>query len=180
MDDRALFVAMPERHLRSAAASGVADVVLPLGRSGDLARTPSGCAVYLVTLDDDGIAGPAATWRATLVGWTERDADADLDDVRGLPPSWRNERASRATAAAGPDVEPTASTVREPSTDTADDEADDDDDEGDAPRQLLMTVDGLTPLDRRDWIFCNEVVPKQRRGARSFVPMTPTLVDLPD
>ena len=45
---------------------------------------------------------------------------------------------------------------------------------------MFIATETLTPLDRREWVFANEVVPKQQRGARSFVPMTPTLVRLPD
>ena len=166
-DGIALFVAMPERHLLSASEVPGGEVVLPLGRLGDVPRAAAGCPVYCVALDDDGHAQPAATWRATFVGW--RTPGPDDDDPAGLPPTWLEDRAADAADPAGrSDVAGTA------------DLEDEDDDDPDGPRQVFVTVAGLAPLERREWVFGNEVVPKQRRGARSFVPMTPTLARLPD
>jgi len=173
-DGTALFVAMPERHLRSAAALDREIVHLPLGRLGDLPAAPTGSSVYVVTLDDEGVAARAATWRAVLLGWASPEPDdAPVD---GLPPSWVDERA----AGDVPDAtegEPDGSDGAE--EEPLDDDEDDEDDE-DLGRQVFLRVQGLTELERRDWIFANEVVPKQRRGSRTFVPMSPTLVRVPD
>jgi hypothetical protein len=172
-EDTALFLAMPERHLSSAAALGRTQVVLPLGRLGDVAKAPIGCPVYCVTLDDDGVAAPAATWRATLAGWAEPQPGDDDGEPEGLPPTWLADRAT--------DAERTAR--RADMEDAADDDPDEDgghDDDPERPRQVFVSVEGLRALEPREWVFGNEVVSKQRRGARSFVPMTPTLVRLPD
>jgi hypothetical protein len=174
--DLALFVAMPERHLLSAASLDGASVVLPLGRLGDVPRSANGCRVYCVALDDEGVAGPAATWRGTFAGWSAPDDDDLPADPTGLPPTWLEDRAAGAAPADGAD---TPGQVEDAVAQGEDDD-DDDDDDDDRPRQVFVTVHGLVALERRDWIFANEVVPKQRRGARSFVPMTPTLVRLPD
>ena len=172
-DGIALFVAMPERHLLSASELDRPEVVLPLGRLGDVPRAPTGCRVYCVALDADGHAQPAATWRATFVGW-RAPAPGD-DDPSGLPPTWLQDRA----ADDDPGRAPRSGVTDPPEPDDEEDD-DGDDEDPDRPRQVLVTVGGLTPLERRDWVFGNEVVPKQRRGARSFVPMTPALVRLPD
>jgi hypothetical protein len=136
-----------------------------------------------VALDADGVARPAATWRATFAGWSVPDSGDAPDDPAGLPPTWLEERAASAApadaAVAGApaldaDAGPAGNDGRN------EDDEDDDEDDPDRPRQVFVTVHGLVALERRDWIFANEVVPKQRRGARSFVPMTPTLVRLPD
>ncbi len=180
--DLALFVAMPERHLLSAASLDGSPVVLPLGRLGDVPRAAIGCRVYCVALDDEGVAGPAATWGGTFAGWSAPDDDDLPADPTGLPPTWLEDRAAAAAtadaeAAAPPDAADTPGRVEDAVAQGEDDE--DDDDDPDRPRQVFVTVHGLVALERRDWIFANEVVPKQRRGARSFVPMTPTLVRLP-
>jgi hypothetical protein len=41
-------------------------------------------------------------------------------------------------------------------------------------------VSGLGPLPREEWVFANELVPKQRRGGRTFEPHAPVLVARPD
>jgi hypothetical protein len=172
-DGVALFVAMPERHLRSAAALDRDVVHLPLGRVGDLPSAPTGSSVYVVTLDDDGVAARAATWRAVLLGWASPEPDDPPID--GLPPSWVEERAAHDA--------PDATTEETGASDGAEEEPldeDEDDDDDDPGRQVFLEVRGLTELERRDWIFANEVVPKQRRGSRTFVPMSPTLVRVPD
>ena len=170
-DGIALFIAMPERHLRSARELGGDEVVLPLGRLGDVARAPVGCRMYCVAIDADGHADPAATWRANFVRW--RAPSPGDDDPIGLPPTWLEDRAAA-------DDEAARRSVVEPRNEQDDDDDVDMDDDPDRPRQVFVTVEGLTPLERPDWVFGNEVVPKQQRGARSFVPMTPTLVRLPD
>jgi hypothetical protein len=170
-DGIALFVAMPERHLLSVSELGRTEVVLPLGRLGDVPRAPGGCRVYCVALDADGHAQPAATWRATFVGW--RTPSPGDDEPVGLPPTWLEDRAAV-------DDDPGARSDVTETLEPEDDDDDDDDDDPDRPRQVFVTVGELTSLERREWVFGNEVVPKQRRGARSFVPMTPALVRLPD
>ena len=171
-DELALFVAMPERHLVSAAALDAPTILLPVGRLGDLPRTPPGSHLYVVVLDDEGVAAPAATWRGTFAGWTE---PGEEQQGAAIPPTWLAER--EAAAAEGEDDGDADG--------SADDGEDDEDDEGDEdneerPRQVFIAAEGLSSLDRRDWVFANEVVPKQQRRARSFVPMTPTLARLPD
>jgi len=177
-DGIALFVAMPERHVRSAAALDREVVHLPLGRLGDLPTAPTGASVYVVTLDDEGVAARAATWRAVLLGWASPEPDDAPND--GLPPSWVDERAAGEESDVADATEETDAddgAQEEPPDDDEDQDEDDDDDPG---RQVFVTVQGLTELERRDWIFANEVVPKQRRGSRTFVPMAPTLVRVPD
>ena len=41
-------------------------------------------------------------------------------------------------------------------------------------------VEGLEELPKREWLFTNELVSKQERGARYFMPRAPVLVRLPD
>ena len=168
-DEIALFVAMPERHLVSAAALEAPTILLPVGRLGDLPRTPPGSHLYVVVLDDEGVASPAATWRGTFAGWTE---PGEEEEGAAIPPTWLAEREAAAAEdeADDDDADATDETA-------GDDEVEEDEDR---PRQVFIACEGLSPLDRRDWVFANEVVPKQQRRARSFVPMTPTLVRLPD
>ena len=53
------------------------------------------------------------------------------------------------------------------------------DDGGTGPQSFLEVTD-LELLPREDWVFTNELVPKQARRGRAFLPRVPTLVDLPD
>jgi hypothetical protein len=170
-DEIALFVAMPERHLVSAAALDPQTILLPVGRLGDLPRTPPGSHLYVVVLDDQGVAAPAATWRGTFAGWTE---PGEEKEGAVIPPTWLAER--EAAAIGDEDAGGADGTANHEDEEGDEDEADDED----RPRQVFIATEALVPLDRRDWVFANEVVPKQPRGARSFVPMTPTLVRLPD
>jgi hypothetical protein len=192
--DAALFIAMPARHLRSATASGPeGPIALPLGRLGDLPRAPVGCPVYVVALDDDGIASAAATWRASLRRWWEPSTEPTEQEAARLPPTWLEERrAAEPTAVEDAGAErtgPSTGAGAAPAFLADDEDEDDEDDEDgideddldhDRPRQVFLEVEDLVQLPPRERVFTNEVVPKQRRGARSFVPMAPTLVRLPD
>jgi len=162
--DQALLVAMPLRHLESAADRCRRDgsVVLPAGGPGELDDVPPSVLVLVIPTDTDGKEASAATWAATFEARvSHRDGEPW---PAGLPPTWVDEH---------PEAQPREA----PPTD-----ADDDDDGPDPERvgpQSFFRVRDLERLPRSEWVFSNEVVPKQQRGGRTFVPRVPTLVRLP-
>jgi hypothetical protein len=61
------------------------------------------------------------------------------------------------------------------------DDEDEEDEDDDLPGpQSFLRVTALAPIPRDRWIFANELVPKQRRGGRSFVPPVPRLIAVID
>jgi hypothetical protein len=180
LDEQALLIAIPIRHLRSALASlksthGTA--VLPAGGPGDLDSTPRETPVLVMTADDgDGDADvPAATWAATFVRRVPYAPGSPWPD--GVPPSWTEEH-----AVPEPDIpEPE---VSEPGVGDAEDDDEDEweqQEEDDlAGPQSFLEVAELRQLPRDEWLFANELVGKQARGGRSFRPRVPTIVALPD
>ena len=181
-DDVALFVAMPGRHLRSASALRTHDhVAFPAGRLGDLRRADPGVPIYFVELDEDDVAAPAATWRGSLLTWTEADDEGRPVGGLPVPPTWLAER--EAADLGGADTHLPALDDREAIDDeeVEEDEEDDpwDPDDPERPMQVFLEVAELTELPPAAWVFTNEVVPKQQRGSRYFVPMAPRLVHLP-
>jgi hypothetical protein len=160
----ALVAGMPRRHLDSAAETCRIHgrVAIPAGSPGDLDSATPGIEVLVIVTGSDEV--PAATWRAAFV----RRVEAPPGEVPHLvPPTWVEERA---TAPEGPGSTP----HRDP--DVAD-EADDDED-GPGP-QSFFEVEGLEELPKHAWVFANELVGKQQRGGRVFVPRAPRLVRRP-
>ena len=139
-------------------------VLLPAGGPGDLERSAGIETLYIIAVTQGGVRA-AATWRADLAMSTP------LTEPRPellLPPSWRA-RHPRAYAQA-----------REQTPDTAPGDADLWDDDEPEPQQIFVPIVALVELPRSEWIFSNELVPKQDRRGRSFAPRVPTLVKLPD
>ncbi len=173
-DERfAILAAVPLRHLRSGleVCARYGRVALPAAGRADLAAALPGDAVYLYAYQVGGRPVPAATWRGELVRVVEAEygehPEPDL-----TPPTWREERVAGDIAT---DAEP------EPiGDDAADDDSADDDLVGAGPTEVFLEVVALRELDRREWMFTNELVPKQDRGARTFVPLAPVRVLLPD
>jgi len=158
-DDIALLAGIPRRHLASAAWTCAAHgrVVLPAGRPGDLERAVAGTVVLLMISGEDEV--PAATWRATFV---ERVNPEESDELRPLiPSSWVEERLAHASASEDDDPDPM------------------DDEEEAADLQSFFEVERLEELRKHEWVFANEVVRKQERGGRSFLPRGPRLIRLP-
>jgi len=147
-----------------------------LFRSADLGAALPGDAVYLYAYQVGDRPVPAATWRGQLVRVVEAE-DGEHPEPDLTPPTWRDERIAG-------DV--SAHTTPEPAEgdaapeDVTVDDGDDDDLAGAGPTELFLEVESLRELDRREWMFTNELVRKQDRGARTFVPLAPVRVLLPD
>jgi hypothetical protein len=164
--DRALLIAMPLRHLESAAQTGA--TTLPAGGPGDLDTVPAGLPVVVIATDAGDAEVPAATWRATFVARVPYEPGDPYPE--GIPPTWRAEHGDAPAASPAAADPPTGA-----------DDADDDDEDGDLPGpQSFLAVTDLAPLPRSAWLFANELVGKQARGGRTFRPREPTLVTLPD
>ncbi|MGH2631005.1 MAG: hypothetical protein ACRDHI_10685 [Actinomycetota bacterium] len=180
VDDRALLVAMPSRHLEPARAECEArgSVVLPAGGPGDLGEAPAGSRVLLIATDGGDAEVPAATWSARFEGPL---AYAPGDPFpTGLPETWLDEHADRGEAPVP--QEPDDDEDEDEDHDEDDDEDDDDgyDDEDAVGPQSFFRVSGLSPLPTAEWVFTNELVPKQQRRGRSFIPRTPLLIEVPE
>jgi hypothetical protein len=185
-DDRfAILAAVPLRHLRSGleVCAERGRVALPAAGRADLATALPGDTVYLYAYQVGDRPVPAATWRGELVRVVEaEDGEHPVPDL--TPPTWREERVADDTSS-DPVPEPVPKPDPVPSTDPApeptdDDGADEDDLAGAGPTELFLEVVALRELDRREWMFTNELVRKQDRGARTFVPLAPVRVLLPD
>ena len=181
-DDRfAILAAVPLRHLRSGleVCAELGRVALPATGRADLATALPGDTVYLYAYQVGDRPVPAATWRGELVRVVEaEDGEHPVPDL--TPPTWREERVAGDTSTdpePKPNPVPSTNHVPEP---TDDDSADDDDLAGAGPTELFLEVVALRELDRREWMFTNELVRKQDRGARTFVPLAPVRVLLPD
>jgi hypothetical protein len=171
--DRALLMAVPLRHLEAAAAAGpLARVLLPAGGPGDLDAAAPGMTVLVMATDAGEAERPAATWSAAVVRRTPYEPGQPWPD--GLPATWLAEHEPLP-----PPETPGPKGGSEERDEDWDDE-DDEEDEDDIGPQAFVEVAGLGPLDRRDWVFANELVRKQARGGRSFRPRVPMLVRLPD
>ena len=55
-----------------------------------------------------------------------------------------------------------------------------DEDEEPVGPQSFFRIAQLARSPREEWIFANELVPKQQRGGRSFLPRAPTAIRLVD
>ena len=164
---------MPLLHLEPARArcESLGTAVLPAGGPGDLDEVPTGSRVLLIATDAGDAEIPAATWTARFEG---RVAHASGEPFpAGIPETWVEEHGDRDE---GP--VPTSDSAQ---TTVDDDEFDDDEfDEDAVGPQSFFRVSGLSPLPRAEWVFANELVPKQQRRGRSFIPRTPRLIVVPD
>jgi hypothetical protein len=172
-DERALLMAVPLRHLECAAEPPDGQVTLPAGGLGDLATTSPGTLVIVMATDAADADVPAATWRATFVRHLTYDLGAPWP--AGLPPTWIEEHGDPPPAAP-------LHSERDAVPGDEDDPYDDDADDADGPDlvQSFLEVTGLERLPRDEWLFANELVGKQARRGRSFLPRVPTMVSLPD
>jgi hypothetical protein len=179
-DEFALLAAVPLRHLRSGlevcAARG--RVGLPATGRGDLDDASPGEAVYLYAYQVGERPLPAATWRARFVAAVDA-VDGDHPDPDLSPPTWREERTTPAPIAGTPGSGEAGTIDRNAGADDPDPDPDEDL-AGVGPPEVFLEVEELQELDKRDWLFTNELVPKQERGARAFVPITPVRVRLPE
>jgi hypothetical protein len=165
-DEFGILAAVPLRHLRSALeiCAERGRVALPATGRGDLDEARPGDAVYLYAYQVGDRPVPAATWRATFVRAVAA-SDGDHPEPELTPPSWREDRI--AVDETPPPVPP-------------DDPDDPDRLAGAGPPELFLEVAELRELPKRDWLFTNELVRKQDRGARTFVPVAPIRVPLPE
>jgi hypothetical protein len=154
-----LVVALPRRHLAPAETvcreRGL--VTVPAGGPGDLDRADPGTEVLVIVSGEDEV--PAATWHAVFERRVE-PVEGTLPE--GLPSTWVEEHGAAATAAPPADLE----------------EEDEDDDERIGP-QAFFEVRALEELPKRAWVFANELVRKQDRGGRAFLPRAPRLIRRP-
>ena len=177
MDEQALLIAIPLRHLEAALETQEERVVLPAGGPGDLDTTAPGAPVLVMPTDEADTEISAATWRATFVRRVSYEPGSPWPE--GLPASWTAEHAV-------PAPEPAPAPAGADDADDRDDEDEDDDtweddeDDQDFGPQSFLEVVELVRLPRQEWLFANELVGKQARGGRYFRPRVPTLVDLPD
>jgi len=165
-----LVVAMPLRHLEAAQVEceQTGTATLPVGGPGDLDDARPGATVLVIATEAGDTEVPAATWRGLFEGRVPHEPGDPWPD--GLPSTWREEHA--APDHRTPNAEPLVASAED---DEDDDDDDDDDDERVGP-QAFFRVRELAPAPRGDWIHANELVPKQHRGGRTFVPRTPTLI----
>lgn len=172
-NERALLVAMPLRHLASAhAAQGTqGSVVMPAGGPGALDETPLDTPVLFFAIDAGEAEVPAATWVATYAGRVGHEPEVGWPD--GLPPTWLDEHPPTVDVIVTAEADQTG----------RDDELEDDDEEEDVEvlgPQSFFRVRALSPLPRAEWIFANELVAKQQRKGRTFLPRAPRLIVRPD
>lgn len=142
--------------------------LVPAGGSGDLAQAAGVDELYLVEVTADGPL-PAVTWRARLAPSTPL---TDPDPGQLLPASWLARHPLAYRAARTPHL------PAHPEADEPDDDWDDEDES--PPVQVFVPITSLDPVSRAEWVFTNELVPKQQRRGRRFAPRVPTLVHLPD
>ncbi len=175
-NNRVLVVAMPLRHLEAARVecerTGVA--TLPAGGPGQLGDAPPGVTVLVIATEAGEAEVPAATWRGVLEEHVPHEPGDPLPS--GLPGTWIEEHARPEAGVASDDERGEA-----PDDDEDEDDEDEDDEDPDAVGpQTFFRVRELAPSPRDRWVPANELVPKQQRGGRTFLPRTPRLVTLID
>ena len=166
----ALLLACPSVDIAAAAqaAAQYGLTLLPAGGVGDLAACGLETPLYLVEVTTEGVRA-AASWHATLLGSAPL---IDPDPIRLLPATWAERHEGAYARARGwlPSM---------PAERPASDTDEDDDEDLASPVQVFIPVTNLSPLPKADWLFTNELVPKQERRGRRFAPRVPTLVQLP-
>jgi hypothetical protein len=131
----------------------------------------------LVIETEDDEAAPAATWRAVFDGRVPHVPGEPWPP--GLPQTWTEERRIAGDAAAADDVEDAGDD--DPLEDLEDlEDLDEDDEDGSIGPQSFFRVRMLEPMPQSDWVFANELVPKQERRGRTFVPRTPRSIRFVD
>jgi hypothetical protein len=164
---RALALSCPDVDLAGAesilATHGLA--LLPVGGHGDLDRAAAVTTLFIIEVTDEG-ARSAVTWRADLAMYVPLNTPSP-DQL--LPPSWVSRYPDAYAQARQPAVTDSASEAEL---------WDDEDEPGHV--QVFVPIDELVALPREQWVFTNELVPKQQRRGRRFAPRVPTLVDIPD
>lgn len=162
----ALLVACPENDI-----AGVLTVVtlhgvalVPTGGTGELGQAAGVQTLYLVEVAVEG-PRPAATWRASLRTSTPI---TDPDPSTLLPPTWSIRH---------PDAYQNA---RRPVSEHVAEQPGEEPDDADTALQIFLPISSLEQLPKSDWVFTNELVPKQRREGRRFAPRAPALVQLVD
>jgi hypothetical protein len=165
-----LVVAMPLRHLEAARmeCERTGTATLPAGGPGDLDDAPAGVTMLVIATEAGDAEVPAATWRGVLEGRVPHQPGDPLPG--GLPDTWVEEHALSVAGSPSQDEHPSL----------PDDEEEEDDDDDVVGPQTFFRVRALAPSPRREWIHANELVPKQQRGGRTFVPRTPRLITLID
>jgi len=163
---------MPLRHLEAASAvcEQTGSATLPAGGPGDLDDARTGATVLVIATEAGDAEVPAATWRGVLEGRVPHQPGDPLPG--GLPDTWVEEHAR---SVAGSPSQDERSSV----PDDEEEEDDDDDDDVVGP-QTFFRVRALAPSPRKEWVHANELVPKQQRGGRTFLPRTPRLITLVD
>ncbi|MEX2274682.1 MAG: hypothetical protein WEA10_03815 [Actinomycetota bacterium] len=166
-----LLAAIALRHLQSGrdVCARRGSVALPVPETGEAASARSGTPVLIYASEAGDRKVPAATWRAMFIGWTAATEDGGHpagDDH--VPPTVVVDRDR-------PADEPADDA---PERDLGDEPDPDPDDESDGAAGFLE-VTTLEQLPERDWVATNELVPKQERRARYFMPLGPRLVHLP-
>lgn len=175
MDEQALLIALPLRHLEAALAAGTEAVTLPAGGPGDLDAATPGLPVLVMAVDAGDGEVAAATWGATFARRVPYDVGSPWP--AGLLASWVEEHPVPDAPAAPDDLDDDLDDEDDvDDVDELDDELDDEDD----LTQSFLEVTGLRPLPRDEWLFANELVGKQARGGRSYRPRVPVVVTLPD
>ena len=169
MRDRphALLFACPAEDIAAAATTNgeLGMALLPAGGAGDLEQCTLQTPLYLVEIAAEGVR-PSVTWQATLLGSVSL---VNPDPSRLLPSTWTERHAHAYAQARGFETMSVES-----------DGEDDEDDEGLELRQVFIPVTNIEALPQSEWLFTNELVPKQARGGRRFAPRVPTLVHLPE
>lgn len=155
---------MPSRHLEAArAACDEAGVVtLPAGGPGDLDDAHEGMTVLVIATDAGDAEVPAATWRAVFEGRVPHGSGDPWPP--GLPDTWTEEHAWSGAVEVPPTPDPDH----------------DEEEEGMFGPQSFFRVRALAPSPRGEWVYANELVPKQQRGGRTFVPRTPRVIRFVD
>ncbi|MEX0755498.1 MAG: hypothetical protein WD556_10355 [Actinomycetota bacterium] len=181
---QALLIAAALRHLESGSAvfARHGRVAIPVSAPGDVRLTAAGTPVLIYASEGDERRVPSVTWRATFAGWVAAADGTHPTNEQLVPPTVIEER-DRADADRDPDA--SAETTVDPAIgpeagraigDVPDPDPDED---VDTPEELFVELVALEQLPTRDWVSTNELVPKQQRGARYFMPREPRLVRLP-
>lgn len=159
----ALLIAVSKRHLEEAAMicrrSGA--VALPLLSAGDLVSASAGTHVFVLAAAEGDEEMRAVSWRATLVSWTEERPASEA-------PSTVDRPGSSGTA------------LRPSRRGDEDGWAGDEPDQEDEVDPIWIVISELHELPLHERIHTNELVRKQDRGARFFVPRAPRLVHVPE